>query len=76
MLVARRDIAPGEEICFDYAMSDTDPYDEFLCACGMEGCRGLITGADWKRPELQVRYRGWFSAYIDRKIAAEARSDG
>ncbi len=31
-LVAMRDIQPGEEICFDYAMSDTRPYDEFPAA--------------------------------------------
>ncbi|MCA9520971.1 MAG: SET domain-containing protein, partial [Myxococcales bacterium] len=28
-LVALRDIAAGEAICFDYAMTDSSPYDEF-----------------------------------------------
>ncbi|HEX5616540.1 MAG TPA: SET domain-containing protein-lysine N-methyltransferase [Acidimicrobiia bacterium] len=72
LLVAMRDIDVDEELCFDYAMSDTDPYDEFLCACGSESCRGLITGADWQRPELQISYRGFFSAYIEHRIAADA----
>ena len=70
LVVAMRDIAPGEEICFDYAMCDADDYDEFVCACGTESCRGVITGADWKRPELQDRYAGYFSSYIARRIAA------
>ena len=29
LLVARRAIEAGEEICFDYAMTDSDDYDEF-----------------------------------------------
>lgn len=72
LVVAMRDIEVGEEVCFDYAMSDTDPYDEFLCACGTPSCRGLVTGSDWQRPELQVAYSGYFSAYIGQRIAATA----
>ena len=52
-LVAMRDIQPGEEICFDYAMSDTMAYDEFACECGAPNCRRSVTGSDWQLPELQ-----------------------
>ena len=38
-------------------------------------CRGLITGGDWKRPELQERYAGFFSSYITRKIAEVAPTE-
>lgn len=72
LVVAMRDIAPDEEICFDYAMCDADDYDEFVCACGTASCRGVITGADWTRPEIQERYAGYFSSYIARRIAASA----
>lgn len=75
LLVAMTDIASGEEICFDYAMCDVDDYDEFVCECGAPGCRRLITGADWKLPELQTRYAGHFSAYVMRKIAAEVNGE-
>jgi len=75
LVVATTDIDAGDELCFDYAMTDTNDYDEFVCACGSPSCRGLITGADWKRPELQERYSGFFSAYITRKIAEAARTD-
>ena len=68
LLVAMREILEGEELSFDYAMSDADDYDEFICECGEIGCRGLITGADWRRPELQRAYEGWFSNYISAKI--------
>jgi hypothetical protein len=63
-----RNIAQGEEICFDYAMSDGSPYDEFDCACDAPNCRGRITGEDWRRPELQRKYANWFSPYLRRRI--------
>ena len=69
-LVALRDIAPGEEICFDYAMSESNEFTEFPCACGAENCRGQVSGSDWRRPELQRRYAGHFSPYLQRKIDA------
>ncbi len=67
-LVAMRPIAVDEEICFDYAMSDSSDYDEFTCGCGTAACRGKITGHDWKLPELQKRYKGFFSPYLQRRI--------
>jgi uncharacterized protein len=69
-LVAMRDIAPGEEVCFDYAMSDGSEYDSFVCACGTSVCRARVTGDDWKRPELWERYDGFFSPYLQRRIDA------
>jgi len=68
VIVALRDIKAGEEICYDYATSDGGSYDEFICACGTPGCRGKITGNDWKRPELWERYDGHFSPYLQRRI--------
>jgi hypothetical protein len=70
VLVAMRDIATGEEICFDYAMTDGSPYDEFECACRTPTCRGRFTGADWSIPVLWDRYDGHFSPYLARRIEA------
>ncbi len=72
-LRAIRDIAPGEEVCFDYATSDGSPYDEFECACGAANCRGRITGNDWKKPDVQAKYAGRFSPYLQRRITAHKR---
>ncbi len=68
-LVAMCDIQPGEELTFDYAMSDGSPYDEFECFCGSPYCRGKITGGDWKIPGLWDKYQGYFSPYLARRIA-------
>lgn len=69
-LVAMRTIEAGEEVCFDYAMSEGSSYDDFPCACGSARCRGQVTGDDWRRPELWERYEGFFSPYLARRITA------
>ncbi|HKC51047.1 MAG TPA: SET domain-containing protein-lysine N-methyltransferase [Myxococcota bacterium] len=75
-LVAMRGLEPGEEICFDYAMSDGTPYDQFPCGCGAKSCRGAVTGEDWSRPELWERYSGYFSPYLQRRIDAALAGTG
>jgi SET domain-containing protein len=66
--VARRDIRAGEELTHDWAMTDDDDYS-VECNCGAPDCRKMLTGKDWRRPDLQKRYAGHFSAYLARKIA-------
>ena len=70
MVIAARDIEVGEPITYDYATSDGSDYDEFECLCGEPTCRGVVTGLDWTKPELQEKYAGWFSPYLARRIAA------
>ncbi|MBX7143637.1 MAG: SET domain-containing protein-lysine N-methyltransferase [Oligoflexia bacterium] len=75
-LVAMWRISPGQEICYDYAMTDTSNYDEFSCRCGSSECRKHVTGLDWKRSELRSRYQGYFSDYIKQMIALESKPKG
>lgn len=75
-LVALRDIEAGEEVCFDYAMTDCTPYDEFECHCGLAACRGTVRGDDWKLPELWAKYAGYFSPYLQRRIDRLAQEQG
>ena len=53
MMTATRDVAPGDEITFDYCTSNDWPQD-WTCACGAPACRGRITGDEWRDP---VRHR-------------------
>jgi SET domain-containing protein len=65
---ALSDIEVGEELSFDYAMSDSSQYDEFNCACAKDKCREKITGMDWQKKDLQTKYSNFFSAYIESLI--------
>ena len=65
--VALRDIAPGEELTHDWCMTDDGDY-VLSCNCHAPNCRGKLTGKDWQKPELQKKYAGYFSAYLQRKI--------
>jgi SET domain-containing protein len=67
VLVTMRDIAAGEELTTDYALFD-DHEGSMECSCGRPSCRGRIDGRDWMRPDLQARYRGYFSWYLQRKM--------
>jgi hypothetical protein len=66
-LVTRRPVAAGEELTVDYATLSGAGGLELTCRCGGPACRGRVTGDDWRRPDLQARYRGhWVPALADR----------
>lgn len=68
MMVAMRNIRPKEEITYDYCMTDAGFDYSFRCLCGSKECRKVITTSDWKKPELQKKYKGYFAWYIQEKI--------
>jgi SET domain-containing protein len=71
-LVAMKNIKKGEQICFDYAMvlskSKNAKFYKLRCLCGSKNCRKYITDNDWKKPELQKKYEGYFQWYLQEKI--------
>ena len=67
-IVAMKQIEVGQEITFDYAMTDASPYDEFICLCGEANCRKKITGNDWQLFEIQEKYKGFFNSNIEKLI--------
>lgn len=70
-LVTRRKIEIGEELTADYVLWEADPFWELSpCRCGKVLCRGKVTGNDWKLMELQQRYQGHFTPYLNKKIIA------
>ena len=68
VFVALRAVEAGEELTHDWATTDDDEY-ELDCRCGAPTCRKVITGRDWRRRDLQEKYRGHFSTYLADKIA-------
>ena len=74
-LAARRDIARGEELTSDYATLTGFADWLMSCSCGTPLCRAVVRGTDWHDPELQRRYRGHFSPFLNERIAAGADSE-
>lgn len=73
-----RRIKKDEEVTFDYAMElssskipnpkGKERFDKMECDCGAKNCRKIIGDDDWKNPELQKKYDGYFSWFIQDKI--------
>ena len=76
LLVSMRDIAAGEELTIDYATFLGDPGFAMECHCGAAACRGVVKGTDWMRADVQERYRGWFSWWLQQKITQTQNKPG
>jgi hypothetical protein len=64
-LVARQDIAPAEEITFDYAMRNYSvEHFPSRCRCGAACCRGSVTGWIDLPEERKLAYRGLVAPYL------------
>jgi len=65
-LITLRDVVPGEELCFDYAMClGGDIAYSMQCRCGSPNCRGTITQLDWQDQVLQTKYAGHIQWYLE-----------
>jgi len=71
-LVARRDIAAGEEVTLDQGTWNLDEAeyadDGTTCTCDAMSCRGVLTKNDWQRTDVQTRYRGHFHPLVQAMI--------
>ena len=70
VIVSRREIKKGEEICFDYETTEIKGCGglPFQCNCKSPKCRKVIDGNAWKNKEFQKKNEGYFSWYIEEKI--------
>jgi uncharacterized protein len=72
-MVAIRDIAPGEEVAYDYAFvmwsaNESELHFEMSCGCGSPSCRKVVREDDWTLPDLQQRYGEWFQPFLRKKF--------
>ena len=65
--IAIRNIKKGEELCLDYAFSETK-FRSFKCNCSKSNCRKIIKPDDWKIKEIRSKYKNYFSPYLKYKI--------
>jgi hypothetical protein len=70
-VATRRPVEAGEELTIDYATFSVVSW-QMGCSCGAASCRGVVTGDDWRRPDLRERYAGRFSPFINARIARAA----
>lgn len=68
-LVAVRDIRDGQELTTDYALDIADPAFMMICHCETYRCRQVIEGDDWRIPQLQQRYAGYWAPAVAQLIA-------
>ncbi len=71
-----RDIAAGEELLVDYAMSTTDPAYLLRCHCASYRCRQMVEGTDWRIPQLQLRYAGHWAPDVQALIDQQDTETG
>ena len=71
-LVALRTLAAGDEVTHDYATSIADPSYLLRCHCETYRCRQMVEGTDWRIPQLQRRYAGLWTPYLQRLVSAAA----
>jgi hypothetical protein len=73
-LIARRDIAAGEEITMDQGTWNFDETEYTVdaedCTCGSNICRRRLTEADWQLPAVQVQYKDHFHPIVQAMIEA------
>jgi multisubunit Na+/H+ antiporter MnhG subunit len=77
-LVAIRDIAPGEEISWDYSTTLAESNWHMICQCRSAGCRRVIGNFTTLDPDRQewFRARNLVAPYLRRRDAVEVRKAG
>lgn len=67
-MIARRDISAGEELTYDYAMTEITIPFTMTCGCGSPLCRHQITHLDYLNPEWQAQYGDYLPAHTRKAI--------
>ena len=70
-LIAMRDILPGEEITWDYEMTEAGTSDWYLdCKCNSINCRGKIGSYRNLPKEFREKYKGFISEWLIKKYGS------
>jgi SET domain-containing protein len=67
-LTTRSHLAAGEELTVDYGTLTDDPDFRMCCRCGATCCRGVVSGADWMRTDLQEKYGDHWVPVLREKV--------
>ncbi|MFA6015305.1 MAG: SET domain-containing protein-lysine N-methyltransferase [Gallionellaceae bacterium] len=59
VMIAIRDIAPGETLSFNYLSTEWDMATPFSCACQAKNCYQTISGAKYLKSEQRQLIQAW-----------------
>lgn len=62
-VVAMRDIKKGEELTWDYDMTEDSDW-EMKCRCGAQSCRKVIRGYTFLPAKFKRKYKGYISEWL------------
>jgi len=65
-VVAMKDIKKGEEITWDYAMTENSDF-RMKCMCGAKSCRKIIGAYSMLSPKVRKKYKGYISEWLTQK---------
>lgn len=63
-VTAMRDIEAGEEITWDYEMTEKHPWWRMKCECGNDNCRKEIGNFENMPQKVKDRYKGYISEWL------------
>lgn len=63
-IVAMRNIETGEQITWDYEMTEKNPHWRMRCKCGSDLCRKVIGNYKNMPRRTRAKYKGYISAWL------------
>lgn len=70
--IAVRNIRKGEELLLDYSFLNTNPRYRMKCCCGAIGCRGVVTGTQWKDEDYVRKFYHYFCSTVKKLLQNSA----
>lgn len=65
-IIAMRDIEKGEELTWDYAMTENSDF-RMECKCGAKCCRKIVGAYSMLSPKFLKKYQGYISEWLTNK---------
>lgn len=63
-VVAMRDVAAGEQLTWDYEMTEKSSWWRMQCKCGSPGCRRVIGNYLRMPRSVREKYKGYISRWL------------
>lgn len=75
-IVAMRTIHPGEEITWDYEMTEKSSWFRMRCRCGTSSCRKVIGNFNRMPKHIRKKYKGYISEWLVNGARKKTRGKG